>query len=46
MDYISIFASSSYVDPVGLCCGGKIFSPAKKAQDVCWEEVPWLSGVT
>ncbi len=39
MDYISIFATSSYENPVGLCCGGKIFFPAKKFQDVCWEEV-------
>jgi hypothetical protein len=23
MDYISIFATSSYVETVGLCCGGR-----------------------
>jgi hypothetical protein len=31
MDYISIFATSSYVDPVGLCCGGKIFFSHQKS---------------
>jgi hypothetical protein len=41
MDYISIFAASSYVDPVGLCCVEKKKIPAKKAPVVCWEVVIW-----